>query len=346
MSRLLDQLYVGSLDDVQCRRRLSSLDVTHILTVDQKPLDSAYRQGLAYLHIPLLDEDTEDILSKFDDYFNFIDTGRSSPGGGVIVHCHAGLSRGPAVAVAYIMVKLKMTLDDTLSYVRRFKPDARPNDGFLAQLAMLEEMDFCVDRGHHAYKSFRLQSVARMITHHADASSLKSFLLSRSEGLSGNATSVYKCKKCRTLLFKDTAVLQHLKGKGAAAFVGSSKAPPASSVSAPLPKAGRAAAAEELRCHDAHAVFIEPVGWMEPHIAELQGKILCPKCSVKIGSWSWAGDTCTCGRWVTPSFLIHMSKVDRTAVVVPAVVAVTATMMQRKQYSDVQHEKPAALLPN
>ena len=34
------------------------------------------------------------------------------------------------------------------------------------------------------------------------------------------------------------------------------------------------------------------------------------KCRAKIGAQSWIGSQCSCGAWVTPSFKIHMSKVD------------------------------------
>lgn len=59
--------------------------------------------------------------------------------------------------------------------------------------------------------------------------------------------------------------------------------------------------------------FIEPVEWMEPTIIGcLQGKITCPKCAGRLGSFDWAGAQCSCGRWITPSFQIHKNKVDET----------------------------------
>lgn len=39
-------------------------------------------------------------------------------------------------------------------------------------------------------------------------------------------------------------------------------------------------------------------------------QLLCPKCTSKLGSFSWRGDQCSCGRWVTPAFQIHKSRVD------------------------------------
>lgn len=43
---------------------------------------------------------------------------------------------------------------------------------------------------------------------------------------------------------------------------------------------------------------------------QINGKIVCPKCSSKLGHWSWAGLQCGCTSWVTPAFQIIKSKVD------------------------------------
>jgi dual specificity phosphatase 12 len=63
--------------------------------------------------------------------------------------------------------------------------------------------------------------------------------------------------------------------------------------------------------------FVEPMKWMEPFLesGELAGKIICPKCSAKLGNYDWAGVCCSCNReWVTPGFCIHRSKVDEVVV--------------------------------
>lgn len=63
--------------------------------------------------------------------------------------------------------------------------------------------------------------------------------------------------------------------------------------------------------------FVEPMKWMEPFLesGQLAGKIICPKCSAKLGNYDWAGVCCSCNReWVTPGFCIHRSKVDEVVV--------------------------------
>jgi dual specificity phosphatase 12 len=41
-----------------------------------------------------------------------------------------------------------------------------------------------------------------------------------------------------------------------------------------------------------------------------EGKLNCPKCDAKIGTWIWSGTQCSCGTWVVPAIQIPKSKVD------------------------------------
>jgi hypothetical protein len=42
----------------------------------------------------------------------------------------------------------------------------------------------------------------------------------------------------------------------------------------------------------------------------IQGKLHCPICSTKIGSWNWSGTPCSCGSGLTPAMQILASRVD------------------------------------
>lgn len=41
-----------------------------------------------------------------------------------------------------------------------------------------------------------------------------------------------------------------------------------------------------------------------------EGKVYCPKCHARVGSWSWVGSRCSCSEWVVPSFQFVRSKID------------------------------------
>lgn len=58
--------------------------------------------------------------------------------------------------------------------------------------------------------------------------------------------------------------------------------------------------------------FIEPVKWMQAELdkGELEGKLSCPQCQSKLGSYHWQGNKCSCGHWVVPAIQVQRSRVD------------------------------------
>lgn len=57
-------------------------------------------------------------------------------------------------------------------------------------------------------------------------------------------------------------------------------------------------------------LFVEPMSWMSVSQSE-SGKINCPKCRSKLGSYSWTmGCQCQCGAKVSPAFYFVPSKID------------------------------------
>ena len=100
--------------------------------------------------------------------------------------------------------------------------------------------------------------------------------------------SLFRCKQCRNILFSSMSLeahqialhgLRHAKGGS-----------------------GRG-----LRC-TSHFLG-EPEEWMEL-TGSTSGKLYCPHCNSKIGSFDWSGSQCSCGTWVSPSIQILHSKVD------------------------------------
>ncbi|XP_014355184.2 dual specificity protein phosphatase MPK-4 [Papilio machaon] len=62
--------------------------------------------------------------------------------------------------------------------------------------------------------------------------------------------------------------------------------------------------------------FVEPMSWMRGVASEPHGKLHCPKCHNKIGSFSWImGCKCPCGQKVAPAFYLVPSKVEWSNIV-------------------------------
>uniref|UniRef100_A0A674CPD7 protein-tyrosine-phosphatase n=1 Tax=Salmo trutta TaxID=8032 RepID=A0A674CPD7_SALTR len=116
----------------------------------------------------------------------------------------------------------------------------------------------------------------------------------------------HKCSSCspsgvtpsvfpsRRTLFRASSILSHTIGNGPTAFA--------------YKKMSNLPSGDQTQCT---SYFTEPVQWMEQALlGVMDGQILCPKCSSKLGSFSWCGEQCSCGRWVTPAFQMHKNRVD------------------------------------
>lgn len=69
------------------------------------------------------------LASYFQESIAFLKEALHS-GGGVLVHCYAGVSRSATIIIAYLMQEQKMTFLDAMNYVRIRRPIVCPNFGF------------------------------------------------------------------------------------------------------------------------------------------------------------------------------------------------------------------------
>uniref|UniRef100_A0A8C0U7Z4 protein-tyrosine-phosphatase n=1 Tax=Cyanistes caeruleus TaxID=156563 RepID=A0A8C0U7Z4_CYACU len=169
------------------------------------------------------------------------------------------------------------------------RPHRRVNPGFQRQLKLYEAMGCAVDTSSVLYKRYRLemlkpQDLPREVFA-VDPTTVCQTL---------NTEVLYRCRKS---LFRSSSILSHTEGIGPTAFAHKR-----------ITDSARLSGNGQEKCT---SYFIEPVQWMEPALlGVMEGQLLCPKCTSKLGSFSWRGDQCSCGRWVTPAFQIHKSRVD------------------------------------
>ena len=64
--------------------------------------------------------------------------GIENKGGVVFVHCNMGLSRAPMLIMAYLVLILNRTLQDSWNMVRSVRPEVHPNVTFMYNMAVLE----------------------------------------------------------------------------------------------------------------------------------------------------------------------------------------------------------------
>ncbi|XP_019437073.1 PREDICTED: dual specificity protein phosphatase 12-like [Lupinus angustifolius] len=295
----INNLHVGAAADDGARTALLPEKLLYSLEYAGNDLK------LVRMAVPLKDTENEDLLDYLEDCVDFID--RSRKEGSVLVHCFAGVSRSAAVITAYLMRTEHLSQEDALQSLRKSCEFVCPNDGFLEQLKMFEEMGFKVDYSSPIYKRFRL----KILGDHFCGSGIDSSKLGADPGMPVQISSdveeatkvenkrrlTYRCKKCRRVVALQENVVEHTPGEGETSFEWHKRRS-----GNPFDKSN------EYECS---SIFIEPLRWMKAvEEGALEGKLSCVHCDARLGYFNWTGIQCSCGSWITPAFQLHKGRVD------------------------------------
>ncbi|XP_051155474.1 dual specificity protein phosphatase 3-like [Leptopilina boulardi] len=123
---------------------LDKLKITHLLNCAEGQKFGFCRTDkyyyidtpIKYLGLPILDVPSQDISQYFQTAADFIEDALKS-GGKIYVHCLVGVSRSATCVLAFLMIKRNMLAADAIKIVRQGR-DIHPNEGFLQQLAQLD----------------------------------------------------------------------------------------------------------------------------------------------------------------------------------------------------------------
>ncbi|CAB4002113.1 dual specificity phosphatase 12, partial [Paramuricea clavata] len=175
-----------------------------------------------------------------------------------------------------------------------------PNPGFLFQLHLFEALGKKVDKSNSLYKQYNLQIIAKQVEETGYRELPEGMLKDRAEDQKMDLNQKnYKCRKCRHKLFNSENCLEHIPGSGEDFLSWNDKL---------LTEENKTLSTSKCTSY-----FIEPLPWMASLlVGTVEGKLCCPKCSGRIGSFNWAGEQCSCGRWVTPAFQLHKSRIDES----------------------------------
>lgn len=191
-----------------------------------------------------------------------------------------------------------------LGLIRRTRPMAEPNDGFMQQLALWWEMGCPEDVETHplyqrwAYKREVEEHVAvgqapsrlRFEDEEPSAMAARSTATSGAGAAGGaedDAELTLRCKKCRKTLATAPFISEHI-------------------------------ASTSSKSHDPRQpcphYFVEPLSWMRSELekGELNGRLSCPnqRCGAAVGRYDWKGIRCACGGWVIPGLSLQRARVD------------------------------------
>lgn len=132
-------LYFGNKDAAKDLTGLEARNIQAIVHVVGKPKFNT----IQYLKISLQDTPESDLLHAIEESNPWIHA-RLSKGSNVLVHCSGGCSRSPALVCAYLIHHYQFTDQEALHLIRIARHAARPNPGFVQQLAT-----FAAPATHH-----------------------------------------------------------------------------------------------------------------------------------------------------------------------------------------------------
>ncbi|KAJ3211871.1 dual specificity phosphatase 12, partial [Clydaea vesicula] len=262
---------------------------------------------IVYEIISVEDEETSDLIINFPKTYDFISnclTKRNCDDNkcyNILVHCNAGVSRSAAVIIAYIMKINNLNYVEAFDFVKSKYSKASPNLGFLAQLELYHLMNFEIDVNKKEYRRWMLTRMARDFSDYGCVSNL-TLSVDPKNFIKDAKLKLLRCPKCRRILATMDNVINHEPGKGQVDFSYFKRD------WMELIKQNENTTSSNRSCSQ---YFIEPMEWIKGlQEGNLEGKIYCPCCEFKLGSFSWAGQTCSCGNWITPAFSLQKSKVD------------------------------------
>ncbi|KAM3859921.1 dual specificity protein phosphatase 13B [Diretmus argenteus] len=135
-------LYIGDAATAQDKFLLVDLGITHVVNAADGPqhIDTGpcfYKDtNILYHGVEATDHRDFDLSPFFTGSANFIH-GALAQKGKVLVHCARGISRSAALALAFLMIKERLTLMEAIRAVCKHR-NILPNIGFLNQLCHLD----------------------------------------------------------------------------------------------------------------------------------------------------------------------------------------------------------------
>ncbi|KZC09747.1 PREDICTED: dual specificity protein phosphatase 12 [Dufourea novaeangliae] len=308
-------LFLGNLTAATDIKWLKETKINYILTVDSCPLPRKIQEllpNLTVMYIQVTDLPREDLLTHFGDSYEFINHALETSNR-ILVHCYFGISRSATLVIAYLMKKYGKSFFNAFEVVKEKRHCVEPNAGFLAQLKLYEEMSFDIDNTNVQFKMYRLQIAADKVRKAKILPQNCAELIKPDPALTTirPEPTVYRCKKCRRIVASVSNILPHVpKEKQIWRHISTKRTSKQSKpVHEPLDLQKKDENQPVEFC--TKILFVEPMAWMPDITHNVEGKLNCPKCSTKLGSFSWiAGSQCPCGSKIAPAFYLVPSKVD------------------------------------
>ncbi|XP_041847811.1 dual specificity protein phosphatase 18 [Melanotaenia boesemani] len=134
LSQVTPTLFLSGADAPLNAALMSRKGITLIVNATLNHACPTY-PGVECVRVPVCDLPSARLGDHFDQVAERIHSNRA---GGTLVHCAAGMSRSPALVMAYLMRYRSVTLSQAHRWVQESRPFVRLNAGFWEQLLQYE----------------------------------------------------------------------------------------------------------------------------------------------------------------------------------------------------------------
>ncbi|KIY66872.1 phosphatases II [Cylindrobasidium torrendii FP15055 ss-10] len=208
MDEILPGLWIGDLSSAKNVELLRENKIFSILSAMRGSI--MINQAFVKNQLLIDDEEDADIMVHFLPAITFIQT-ELDKGRGVLVHCHAGMSRSATIVAAYLMYTGGLTVEQSLAQIREKRPQIEPNPGFLLQLELFHKSSFRISQRDKDTRLFYLERTTERVMN-GDGSLPETANMfaptPNTPGGSGTHRRI-RCKMCRQELAAREHMLDH-----------------------------------------------------------------------------------------------------------------------------------------
>jgi hypothetical protein len=136
-----DELFLSDYQAPLDEKLLKLLGITQIVNASNGTVPNQFPELFEYFNVEVEDEDEADIMPYFSQVNDFIQSS-ITPNKKILFHCRLGISRSPALLMAYLMKTHRWTLRDSYDKTKAKRSKIQPGLQFCKALLDYEKVVF------------------------------------------------------------------------------------------------------------------------------------------------------------------------------------------------------------